>query len=240
MKDSTSEGGAGAIGPGIGELNGGHRRTLDALFRHPTAQNLEWMDVISLFENIGAVREKPNDKVSFEFGGQHLVLPRGHGKDVNASEVASLRDLIRRGQGSGTVTPQDVIVVEIDHHAAKLFSLGTPAANSQVRDIKPYDPHHFLHHLTHKGQSREEGQRSAEDPSFYARISEALAAATRIVVVGHGRGKSDSALHLMDYLKRHHPETHRNVVRVIDVDLSALTLPQISALVHQALEGGHG
>ena len=35
-------------------LHGAHLRTLEALFRHPTAHNLEWMDVVALMEKIGA------------------------------------------------------------------------------------------------------------------------------------------------------------------------------------------
>ena len=34
---------------------GAQRRTLEALFRHPAAHNLEWMDVVELVENIGTM-----------------------------------------------------------------------------------------------------------------------------------------------------------------------------------------
>ncbi len=246
MKQQGSETGAGNL-IGLGDLGSAHRKTLEAVLRHPTAQNLEWTDVISLFERIGAVRQKSNDKVSFEFASQHLVLPRGHGKDLGASEVAGLRQLIQRAGGSGgasmpasgSVTrTHAAVVVEIDHHSARLFTVGPRSGDARVMDISPYDPHHFLHHLTHKDQSREQGQRSPEDPTFYARISEALANAPRIVVVGHGKGKSNAAAHLMEYLERHHPQTHQHVVRTIETDLSALTLGQIGALVQDALDPG--
>ena len=36
-------------------------------------------------------------------------------------------------------------------------------------EIKPYDP--LLHHLTHKDQSRQQGQRAPEDSTFYDRIA---------------------------------------------------------------------
>ena len=229
-------------------LHGAHLRTLEALFRHPTAHNLEWMDVSSLFAKIGAARQKDNDKVALEVGGEHLTLHRGHGKELTGSDVVAVRQLLQRAgwtpggpsakaAGGPGVAPA-VAVVVIDHHFAKLYALEPGAAGSQARDIAPYDPHHFLHHLTHKDQSREEGQRSTEDPSFYRRISEALAAAPRIVVVGHGTGKSDAAQHLVAYLTRHHPETSRRVVRQLEADISALTTPQLSALVRRSLEAG--
>ena len=36
--------------------------------------------------------------------------------------------------------------------------------------------------------------------------------AGKIVVVGHGTGKSNAAHHLLEYLKSHHSETHQRVV----------------------------
>ena len=95
----------------------------------------------------------------------------------------------------------------------------------------------FLHHLTHKDQSRERGQRAPEDASFYERIGDALAAADRIVVVGHGTGKSNAALHLTEYLRTHHRETYQRIVREIAADLSAITTPQLLELAEHALEG---
>jgi hypothetical protein len=31
------------------------------------------------------------------------------------------------------------------------------ASDTSLHAIKPYDPHHFQHHLMHKDQSREKG-----------------------------------------------------------------------------------
>jgi len=104
------------------------------------------------------------------------------------------------------------------------------------REIKPYDPDHFLHHLTHKDQSRERGQRAPEDASFYERIGAALAAADRIVVVGHGTGKSNAAQHLTEYLRTHHRETYQRIVHEIAADLSAITAPQLLELAEHALD----
>src|SRR5580704_9088280 len=55
MKSGEGEDGERTVVGGRTALHGAHLRTLDALFRHPTAHNLEWMDVIALFEKIGTV-----------------------------------------------------------------------------------------------------------------------------------------------------------------------------------------
>ena len=52
-------------------IHGTRLRTLEALFRHPPAHNLEWMDVVALIEKIGAVHEKGDNKFSFDVGGEH-------------------------------------------------------------------------------------------------------------------------------------------------------------------------
>jgi phosphoheptose isomerase len=101
--------------------------------------------------------------------------------------------------------------------------------------IRPYDPHHFLHHLSHKGQSRERGQRAPEEPAFYEQIAQALALGGKIILVGHGTGKRNAAHHLADFLRSHHRETYDRVVREIVADLSSITTPQLLDLSRQAL-----
>jgi glycerol dehydrogenase-like iron-containing ADH family enzyme len=92
-----------------------------------------------------------------------------------------------------------------------------------------------LHHLAHKGQSHEQGQRAPEEPAYYETIAEAVALGGKIVVVGHGTGKSNAAHHLTDYLQSHHRETYLRVVRQMAADLSSITKPQLLELARQAL-----
>jgi uncharacterized protein YqfB (UPF0267 family) len=103
------------------------------------------------------------------------------------------------------------------------------------QEIRPYDPHHFLHHLAHKGRAEENGQRAPEDTTFYQRIAEAVAAGGKIIVVGHGHGKSNAAVRLTEYLRTHHRETYQRVVSELTADLSSITQPQLLALAEQAL-----
>jgi hypothetical protein len=126
-------------------------------------------------------------------------------------------------------------MVVVDHHGARIYRIDSTPGDASKRELTPYDPHHFLHHLTHKDQSREQGQRAPEDAGFYQRIGDALAAGDRIIVVGHGTGKSNAALHLTEYLRTHHRETYQRIVREIGADLSAITTPQLLALAEQAL-----
>jgi hypothetical protein len=125
-------------------------------------------------------------------------------------------------------------MVVVDHHGAKIYLIRRASGDASSHEITPYDPHHFLHHLTHKDQVRAEGQRAPEDPSFYSRIGDTLAVASRIIVVGHGKGKSNAARHLVEYLRTHHRETYQRIAREIEADLSAITTPQLLELAEQA------
>ena len=118
--------------------------------------------------------------------------------------------------------------------------MDTVPGDAAKREITPYDPHHFLHHMAHKGQSREQGQREAEETAFYEAIAAALAAGGAIVVVGHGTGTSNAAQYLTEYLRSHHRETSQRVVRTIAADLSAITPAQLLELAQRALAAGAG
>ena len=140
----------------------------------------------------------------------------------------------RRSSASSHVSPLTLMVV-MDHHVAKIYRIDSVSGETTTRQIAPYDPHHFLHHLTHKGQSREPGQRAPEEPGFYERISDALAAGGRILVVGDGTGTSNAAQHLTEFLRTHRREIYQRIVREIRVDLSAITTRQLLALAEKIL-----
>ena len=220
-------------------------RTLEAIFRHPVASNLAWSDALHLIERLGAVKQEPNGRLLLSVGAHKDVLHQPRGKELTPEESVRLREFLE----SAGVTPGSVQVVEqstagesalldmvvaVDHHQARLFTLeGTAGA---ARTLRPYDPHHFLHHLAHRQERELRGQREPEEPSYYSQIAAALAAARRVVVLGHGTGHSDAATHLEEVLRAKYPETFKRVVAVKTVDLSAITDPQLLALVLQTLE----
>jgi hypothetical protein len=244
MKNDENAAGQLAISRSRTGLHGAHLKTLEALFRHPTAHNLEWMDVIALLRKIAVVGRKSGAKLELDLAGEHFLLQKAHSKELTSSDVVDLRHFLQRAGWSPEAPSQPadphvsalvILMVVVDHHGAKIYRIQPGAGGVSPRKIMPYDPHHFLRHLTHKDQLRESGQRAPEDPSFYERISETLAAASSILVVGHGKGKSNAARHLVQYLRMHHPERYQRVAHEAEADLSAITMPQLLALADQAL-----
>jgi hypothetical protein len=78
------------------ELGSHHRDTLRRLFGHPAGGNIEWREVRSLLEHIGAASEAPNGALRVTLGGETEVLRRPHGKDIDAQIVVDLRRMLTR------------------------------------------------------------------------------------------------------------------------------------------------
>jgi hypothetical protein len=76
------------------DLNSDHRDTLERIFGHPSSSNIEWRQVLSLLEALGAVTEKPNGRFEVELGGEVEVLDRPAGKDIDQQMIVDLRRML--------------------------------------------------------------------------------------------------------------------------------------------------
>jgi hypothetical protein len=238
---------------GRAALSKASRRTLQAIYRHPIAHNLGWADVVALFGSLGTVDQKSHNEITFGIGGAHHRVSKPHSKDITVDELLEFRRILTQAGWSPDAaavadagenaphdapavarTPPDLLVV-VEHHEARIYHLDMQSAEPLDHVVKPYDPDHFRHHLTHKDLSRERGLRAPEDPSFYRRLAEALAPARAIVVIGHATGHSNAADRLIDFLRLHHPETFQKITREVVADLSSLTPPQLLVMGRRAL-----
>jgi hypothetical protein len=184
-----------------------------------------------------------------EIGEQRHVFHQPHAKALTPEEVVQLRRFLEsagatpasvevveeeRAAESSAESPTLDMVVAIDHHQTRLFTIA--GASETTRTLRPYDPYHFLHHLSHRQDRELRGQREPEEPGYYSAIAAALAPARRIVLLGHGTGHSNAAAHLEDVLRAKHPEIHGRIVATKTVDLSAITEPQLLALALETLD----
>jgi hypothetical protein len=244
MKTDQNDFDTSTVAGNLLSLTGPHRRTLEAIFRHPSAHNLEWRHVVGLIAEIGDAHEKANSEFVFEVAGKRHVMRKPHTKDLTSSEVIEVRHFLAQAGFSEEHPSQPAahpdpvapsLLIAVDHHGTKIFSVDVTSDDASEHVIRPYDPHHFLHHLVHKDQPRERGQRAPEEPAYYEKIADAVALGGKIIVVGHGAGKSNAAHHLTEYLQTHHRETYQRIVREITADLSSVTVPQLLDLGRQAL-----
>ena len=206
-------------------------------------RSMRWADAVELVEHLGQVQPQGGEEFAFSIGTERELFRRPRSADLGIDEVSRLRKFLKTATGNSAESqaiqsPKTIVV--IDHHSAHVFQdVNLSRPQSEVA-VKPYDPHHFHHHLIHRKEAHYEGDRVPEETSFYREIAEALAPAREIILIGHGAGKSSAVYVLIDYLKKHHPDIAERVEATQIADLSALTEPQIEALARKVASGEPG
>ena len=206
-------------------------------------RSVRWDEALELIEHLGRVEAHGGEEFAFIVGAHRELFKRPHGQDLGIDEVSRLRKFLKAADAQPAAAghaPDSTTVVVIDHHSAHLFRDANAGGEQQGAEIKPYDPHHFHHHLVHRKEAHYQGDRVPEETSFYEEIAQALVAAQEIVLVGHGVGKSSAVDVLLSHLQAHHPELAQRVKGVEIVDLSALSEPQIEAIVRRKLNAAPG
>ena len=142
----------------LNAIETGHkRRTLDAIFRHPLAHNLEWREVISLMESIGSATEKRDGEFLLQAGDQHFSMKKPHDKDVAGPDVMALRHFLTRAGWSPDApptadtqpTPSNTIIV-IDHAGAKIYHVARSNGDGSGHAIAVESSQHVLHEVDRK------------------------------------------------------------------------------------------
>ena len=162
---------------------GSHRRTPEAIFRHPLVNNLEWSDVVAHIEKIGEVDQNTDSGFAFVVSGESHIMHRPRVKDLTVSELIDLRQFLTRAGWSpepssqspvqpGSAAPNLMIVV--DHHSAKIFHIDVTSDDVSKHVIKPYDPHHFLHHLAHRTNLGSDVRERRKTKGFMSRSQTSL------------------------------------------------------------------
>jgi hypothetical protein len=78
----------------VTELSAHHRATVDKILRHPAGGNIEWREVRSLLDAVGATTEEHNGKLEVTLGGETEVLEPPRGKDIDAQMIVDLRRML--------------------------------------------------------------------------------------------------------------------------------------------------
>ena len=202
--------------------------------------NLSWSEAVELVEHLGEVTTHGNDEFTFRIGSERVLFKRPHTHDLGVEEVSRLRKFLKEaGPGAQAEEPAEPsrLIVVIDHHAAHVYKDFGGTRPADRRKVEPYDPFNFHHHLIHRKEAHYLGERVPEEHSFYEEIAKGLTPANEIVLIGHAMGTSNAAVFLKEYLTAHHPELSRRVVDIASADLSAVTEPEIEALVKRHMFG---
>jgi hypothetical protein len=221
--------------PALGTAEG---RVLARIFQHPLSHNLTWRETLALFTAIGEVEHKHDGDIVLTLGAKRLPLKFAQHKDLAPDEVMSLRHFLTRAGWSADHGPAAVVeaphdadlVILIDHAGARILEI-TPAGPHAAEET-----HHLLHHVLRTQHDADRDETYPADRHFFDAVATAAVGKGRIVIVGHGKGQSNEADHLIADFRAHHAAVHARILRNIVADLPHLTVPQMVDLARHALE----
>jgi hypothetical protein len=211
------------------DLNGRHQHTWDAIFRHPSAHNLEWHDVRSLLAALGDVADGQNGALQVTRNGHVMNLHAPKQKDICADDLPEIRRFL--DHSSETAISQPVarathLLVVINHHEAKVYR--TVFQGTLPESLVPYDPHGHGQHL-HSRNEETDGKRQPEKKTYYEALAATLRGAQQILIFGNGTGDSSAMEQLLAHLKQNHHDVVEHVVGCVVIDAHHLTEGQLLA-----------
>jgi len=229
-------------------VSGPDRRTLDGVFAHPVRHDVAWTDVVSLIERIGTVEEGSNNAFVLRVGGKSYDVHKPHTQHLTAPEILGLRHFIDEA-GWSPRTPSEAavhptppapsLIVVIDHHETRVYAFDLNGDDGAGR-LAPYDPQHLLRNASRRQGSADHPDRALGDRAYHELIADAVAAGGAIVVVGHGPGEASAAHDLASFLRDHHPDTYRRIVRETVADVAALNSADLLRIARAAFSPNPG
>ena len=211
-----------------------HEQILRQIFAHPISHNLEWRELIAALRTIGSIEEISNGKYHFTRAGRTLTFEEPGAKDVGEEEILRLRRFLEEtAEPNSPIADGKSAVIVVTHDDVSIYrSPNTSEASHQ--EFASADPHGFRRHLHHKGQEKD-NLLQPEGDAYYATVANALNGAERIVLISNAAGSSSSGeLFMREFKKRHHLLAEK-VISELNLDLKAMTEPQLIALAMDAL-----
>lgn len=121
----------------------------------------------------------------------------------------------------------DVMAVAITREEARIWT-STTFETGEARVVRAPSEMVRRHHV-HPTRHAHELDHDTLD--FYEAITAAVGGEGHIVLVGHGQGKANAVLGLVQYWERRHPSVAHRVVGSLDADLESLSDHGVRALV---------
>lgn len=118
-----------------------------------------------------------------------------------------------------------VAIAAVTKGVTKIWAVNDPAGTRpQVIMPEPADQHRN-HYRSVQRNSHDITDKF--DREYFEEIAELLAPASEILLIGHGKGKANAMLQLIQYLERYHKDTAAKIVGAVDDHLESLTDSQV-------------
>lgn len=136
---------------------------------------------------------------------------------------------------SAAPTAHRLALVTVSQDEARVWNAGLDPTR-RPESIRP--PEHSHVHVRqaqrHRGHDRDH-----DEPGFYDAVAGAVSEAHEILLVGHGNGKANHMLRMVQQWERRHPAVAARVVGAVVSDLSAMSEREVLATARDWFDHYH-
>ena len=127
------------------------------------------------------------------------------------------------------------VVAAIDFHETTIYP--TDASPGQLPEhVLAADPEGHLHKIHHMA-GNPKGTYEADNSSYWREVTDALAPAAAILLLGHGGGKANASHHWVAYVEKHRPDVAAKVAADVRIDIDHLDDAQVLRLAQYYFGG---
>ena len=127
-----------------------------------------------------------------------------------------------------------LVVAVVTHDQTRIWATDAIRGETPTLVSRPGAEH--VHHHVRQGQGSRGHEANRFEIPYYEGVSKSLEPAGQILLIGHGKGKSNSMIRFVQHMERHHLSTAKKIVGAIDANLPALSEPQILAAAREWYE----
>jgi hypothetical protein len=120
------------------------------------------------------------------------------------------------------------VVAVVDFHETTIYATDTSPGQLPER-VLVTDPQGHLHKVHHQA-GNPKGAYEADNSAYWREVTDALAPAAAILVLGHGGGKANASHHWVGFVEKHRPDVAAKVTADVRIDIDHLDNTQVLRL----------
>jgi hypothetical protein len=125
------------------------------------------------------------------------------------------------------------VIAAIDFHHTLIYATdATPG--QRAAQLVAADPRGYFRKVSHRA-GNPDGIYEDDSTEYWQAISDALAPAAAILLLGHGQGRANASHHWVAYVEEHRRDIAAKIVAEVRADIEALTSEQVLLLAQQYL-----
>jgi hypothetical protein len=121
-----------------------------------------------------------------------------------------------------------IAIVAVDFHSTRIFALDS-AGHSVPEHVVAEDPRKRFHNVYHR-HGNPDGTYLDDSDAYWSLLTQVLAPASGIILLGHGKGKANASHHLVAYIEKHRRELADRILADVRADIDDLTDEQLLRL----------